>query len=122
MSCFDYETKTFKPGYEDFLTATDEDRIAELWSTVTVDYPVPLAIYHGTGDAAVAYKYSKYLSDAINRSENSVCDLHTYNTTSHGNFGTKQSYTCKDGAVMNVYSGYDEMYQYMLEQEEIFEK
>ena len=121
MSCFDYETKTFKPGYEDFLTATDEDRIAELWSTVKVDYPVPLAIYHGTGDAAVAYKYSKYLSDAINRSENSVCDLNTYNTPSHGNFGTKQNYTCKDGAVMNIYSGYEEMYQYMLEQEEIFE-
>ncbi|MBQ4156067.1 MAG: hypothetical protein IJD90_04610, partial [Clostridia bacterium] len=121
MSCFDYETKTFKAGYEDFLTATDPDRIAELWSTVTVDYPVPIAIYHGTGDAAVDYKYSKYLSEAINRSENSVCDLHTYNTTSHGNFGTKQNYTCKDGAVMNIYSGYDEMYQYMLEQEAIFE-
>ena len=113
MSCFDYETKTFKPGYEDFLTATDEDRIAELWSTVTVDYPAPLAIYHGTGDAAVAYKYSEYLANAINKSENSVCELNTYNTTAHGGFGAKTEYICKDGAVMNINASYDDMLKFM---------
>lgn len=120
ISCFDYETKTFKPGYEDFLTATDETRIAEMYNSITIDYPVPLSIYHGTGDRTVPFKYSQYMYNAIQKSETSVCKITPYDTISHGNFGEKHDYLCDDGATYNVLSSYDEMLQYIREQEQAY--
>ena len=117
MSCFDYETKTFKEGYEDFLTATDETRIAEMYNSITIDYPVPLAIYHGTGDRTVPFKYSQYMYNAIEKSSTGYCELHAYDTNSHGNYGTKQDYLCDDGSTFNILSGFDDMLKFIREQE-----
>lgn len=119
MSCFDYETKTFKEGYEDFLTATDETRIAEMYNSITIDYPAPLGIFHGTGDRTVPFRYSQYMYNAISKSSTSYCELHAYDTTSHGNFGTKQDYLCDDGSTFNALSGFDDMLKFIREQEEI---
>lgn len=122
MSCFDYETKTFKPGYEDFLTATDEARIAEMYNSITIDYPVPLAIFHGTGDRTVPFKYSQYMYNAISKSSTGYCELHAYDTASHGNFGTKQDYLCEDGSTFNALSGFDDMLTFIREQEALHEE
>lgn len=121
ISCYDYENKQFKPGYEDFLTATDETRIAEMYDSISVDYPVPLLTVHATGDAAVSYVYSKRLTDAINRSENGNATLITYGGNTHCRIGGTVSVTCEDDTVLNVYDSLPKMFDFVKEQETLFE-
>lgn len=106
---FDYNTKEFKAGYEDFLTATDSTRVEELYSSIAIDFPVPYMIFHGTNDGSVNYNYSKLLVDAINRGNGAKAVLNTFDTNKHCDLGDLKTYPCKDGSQFVVRSSYDSM-------------
>lgn len=110
---YDYESKTFKQGYEDFMTATDETRIAELYDSISIDYPVPLIICHGTGDVSVPYVWSQRFVNAVNRSENGQATLVTYDTTKHCRLGGQINVECNDGTTFAAYDSYTKMYDFM---------
>lgn len=112
-SFFDYSTKTFKEGYEDFISTTDEARVAELYEKVSIDYPVPVLAQHGLTDSSVKCQFTKYFVDAVNRGNGESAQGIYYNTSTHGTcIGDKATYTCNDGAEYTIaQSGY-EMYQF----------
>ncbi|MGN0174577.1 MAG: hypothetical protein ACI39F_09070, partial [Acutalibacteraceae bacterium] len=112
-SFFDYSTKTFKEGYEDFISTTDEARVAELYEKVSIDYPVPVLAQHGLTDGSVNCQFTKYFVDAVNRGNGESAQGIYYNTSVHGTcIGDKATYTCNDGAEYTIaQSGY-EMYQF----------
>lgn len=112
-SFFDYDAMSFKSGYEDFLTATDETRIAELYDSISVDYPVPILICHGTGDRSVPYVWSQRFVNAVNRSENGNATLVTYDTNKHCRLGDKVNVECKDGETFTTYDSFVKMYDFM---------
>lgn len=112
-SFFDYSTKTFKEGYEDFISTTDEARVAELYDKVSIDYPVPVLAQHGLTDGSVKCQFTKYFVNAVNRGSGKTAQGIYYNTSVHGVcIGDKATYTCNDGAEYTIaQSGY-EMYQF----------
>ena len=112
-SFFDYSKKTFKEGYEDFISATDEARVAELYGKVSIDYPVPVLAQHGLTDGSVNCQFTKYFVNAVNRGNGKTAQGIYYNTSVHGVcIGDKATYTCNDGAEYTIaQSGY-EMYQF----------
>lgn len=112
-SFFDYETKTFKSGYEDFITATDDTRVEELYDSISVDYPVPIMICHGTGDVSVPYVWSQRFVNAVNRSENGNATLVTYDTSKHCRLGDKVNVDCKDGETFTTYDSFVKMYNFL---------
>lgn len=110
---YDYESKTFKQGYEDFMTTTDETRIAELYDSISIDYPVPMIICHGTGDVSVPYVWSQRFVNAVNRSENGQATLVTYDTSKHCRLGGQINVECNDGETFTAYDSYVQMYNFM---------
>lgn len=112
-SFFDYGTKTFKEGYEDFISTIDETRVAELYDKVSIDYPVPVLAQHGLTDGSVNCQFTKYFVNAVNRGSGKTAQGIYYNTSVHGVcIGDKATYTCNDGAEFTIaQSGY-EMYQF----------
>ena len=92
-----------------------------MYDSISVDYPVPLLTVHATGDAAVSYVYSKRLTDAINRSKNGNATLITYGGNTHCRIGGTVSVTCEDDTVLNVYDSLPKMFDFVKEQETLFE-
>lgn len=111
-SFYDYENKEFKEGYTNFLTETDSTKVDEMYSSISIDFPVPLKIFHGTNDQSVSCKYSEYFTDAINRGKGQKAELVKFETSTHLCLGTLQTITCKDGTKFEVMSSYDSMLQF----------
>ena len=111
---FDNDTKEFKAGFEDFLTATDPARVQELYSKIAIDFPVPYLICHASIDSSVSYNYSKYFVDAINRGNGAKAELKTYEVkqSAHCNLGDLTTYPCKDGSQFTAVSSFDEMLKF----------
>lgn len=111
---FDNDTKEFKAGYEDFLTATDPARVQELYSKIAIDFPVPYLICHASIDSSVSHDYSKYFVDAINRGNGAKAELKTYEVkqSAHCNLGDLTTYPCKDGSQFTAVSSFDEMLKF----------
>lgn len=110
---YDYENGSFKEGYEDYLSATDDTRIAEIYDTTVIDYPVPLKIYHAEKDGTVPYKYSEYFYNSCNRSTaGAKVELMTYSTTQHCSLGNDVKVYCKDGSTMTVKDSFVDMLNY----------
>ena len=95
------------------MTATDETRIAELYDSISIDYPVPLIICHGTGDVSVPYVWSQRFVNAVNRSENGQATLVTYDTAKHCRLGGQINVECNDGTTFAAYDSYTKMYDFM---------
>lgn len=108
---FDNDTKEFKAGYEDFLTATEPARVQELYSSIAIDFPVPYLICHASIDSSVSYNYSKLFVDAINRGNGAKAVLKTYEVkqSTHCNLGDLTTYPCKDGSQFTAVSSFNEM-------------
>lgn len=111
-SFYDYDNKAFKAGYEDFLTATDSTRVAEIYNGISIDFPIPVKIYHGTNDQSVSCTYSEYFVNAINRGTGKFAELVTYETNTHLCLGTLKTYTCSDGTSFSVMDSYDDMLKF----------
>lgn len=111
-SFYDYDNKVFKSGFEDFLTATDSTRVAEIYNSISIDFPVPVMFFHGTNDQSVSYQYSKYFVDAVNRGTGSKATLNTFETNAHLCLGTLKTYSCSDGTSFAVMDSYDTMLQF----------
>ena len=110
---YDYDNGQFKEGYEDYLSATDDARIAEIYDTTVIDYPVPLKIYHATKDGTVPYKYSEYFYNSCNRSTSGAkVELKTYSTSQHCSLGDDVKVYCKDGSTMTVKDSFVDMLNY----------
>ena len=110
---YDYENCSFKEGYEDYLSATDDTRIAEIYDTTVIDYPVPLKIYHAEKDGTVPYKYSEYFYNSCNRSTvGANVELMTYSTTQHCSLGNDVKVYCKDGSTMTIKDSFVDMLNY----------
>lgn len=110
---YDYDNGKFKEGYEDYLSATDETRIAEIYDSTVIDYPVPLKIYHAEKEGTVLYKYSQYFYNSCKRSTTGAqVELKTYSTSQHCSLGDDVKVYCKDGSTMTVKDSFVDMLNY----------
>lgn len=93
----------FASGFEDFISSTDQDRINEMYSAMTIDYPVPVLVQQCIDDGAVRCSMTKLFVDSVKNGNGKDVTAIYYNGSKHGgDIGNETTYLAKDGETLTV--------------------
>ncbi|MGN0173764.1 MAG: alpha/beta hydrolase family protein [Acutalibacteraceae bacterium] len=97
------EHTAFASGFEDFISCTDETRLNEMYSNMTIDYPVPVLVQHCLDDGSVRCSMTKYFVNSIKNGNGEDVTAIYYNGSKHGgDIGNETTYLAKDGETLSV--------------------
>ena len=93
----------FASGFEDFITCNTQARVNELYSNMTIDYPVPVLIQQCLDDGSVRCNMTKLFENSIKNGNNNGITAIYYNGSKHGgDIGNDVNYLAKDNTALSV--------------------
>lgn len=93
----------FASGFEDFISCNTQARVNELYSNMTIDYPVPVLIQQCLDDGSVRTPMTKLFAKSIkNGNSHGLTEIY-YNGSKHGgDIGNDVTYLAKDNTSLSV--------------------
>lgn len=97
-------TKTgFAEGFENFISCNTQEEVNELYSKMTIDYPVPVFIQQCLNDGSVRTNMTKLFENSVKNGKNNGIEAIYYNGNKHGgDIGNDVTYLAKDNTTLSV--------------------
>lgn len=93
----------FASGFEDFISCNTQARVNELYSNMTIDYPVPVLIQQCLDDGSVRTPMTKLFANSIKKGNSHGLTEIYYNGSKHGgDIGNDVTYLAKDNTSLSV--------------------